>query len=245
MGDHIIKREMVLVPKTSYIYRVHHRIMEGDCQYDHGPRFVELDKFYIDKYPVTNHMFKEFLTESGYAPDDSTNFLKHWDNGTYPEGTANHPVVWVSLKDAQEYSKWYGLRLPKDTEWQLAASGTLKYKWPWGNDFDEECLNTTGEIAPVDSHPLGASPFGCLDMTGNAWEWIGDVQDDGEHIFTFLRGGSFYKAPHYWHAEGGPHPTDFHLKFQLLNEALNRNATVSFRCVKDIKAADKGGREDE
>lgn len=242
MKEDLISREQVLVQESSYIYRVQHRIMEGDCQYDHGPRLVNLKSFYIDKYPVTNRMFKVFLSESGYTPSDCSNFLKHWENGTYPDGMGNHPVVWVSLEDARHYAKWYGLRLPNDAEWQFAACGTQKYKWPWGNDFNEELCNANVQTTPVNQYPGGASLWGCFDMTGNAWEWIGDVQDDGEHIFTFIRGGSYYKAPHYWHAEGGPHPTDFHLKFQLLNEGLNRNATVGFRCVKD---ADVSGTEGE
>jgi iron(II)-dependent oxidoreductase len=28
-----------------------------------------------------------------------------------------------------------------------------------------------GGTAPVDAHPGGASPYGCLDMTGDVWEW--------------------------------------------------------------------------
>src|SRR6185295_8714792 len=62
--------------------------------------------------------------------------------------------------------------------------------------------------APAGSYPDGASPYGALDMAGNAWEWVADLIDDGyyarspyknplgpaageEHV---LRGGSWWAA---------------------------------------------------
>lgn len=225
----------VFVPGASYIYRCQHRIMEGDCQCEHGPFLVTVADFYIDKYPVTNEQFKRFIDESGYRPADGHNYLKHWDGNTYPEGKEHHPVVWVSQEDARAYAKWNGGRLAKEAEWQLAAAGLEKLKWPWGETFKAEYCNGSGsDTVAVDTYSDYASPYGCVDMTGNAWEWVEDTVDDELHKFTFLRGGSYYKAAHTWHAEGGPQPTDFHLKFQLLNEGLNRNETVGFRCVKEV-----------
>lgn len=226
--------QQTLIKQARYIYRVQHRIMEGDCQYDHGPRLVDMAPFHIDKYPVTNLKFKRFLDGSGYRPADDSSFLKHWNGKTFPEGLENHPVVWVSHKDAKAYAAWYGGRLPRDAEWQLAAGGKLKLKWPWGNSFERgRCNSDMGATTAVDSYPEGVSPYDCYDMCGNTWEWMDDIIDDGKHLFTFIRGGCHYKAPHIWHAEGGPHPTDFHLKFLLLNEGLNRCGTVGFRCVKE------------
>lgn len=226
--------EQVLVRGGAYIYRVQHRIMEGDCQFDHGPRAVATADLYFDKYPVTNERFKRFLDDSGYRPQDDRNFLKHWRDGVCPERLMLHPVVWVSLADARAYASWAGGRLPRDGEWQWAAGGPERRKWPWGNMFDKTKCNAAGDgTTPVNLYPEGASPFGLMDMCGNAWEWMEEEIDDGEHRFALLRGGSHYKAPHMWHAEGGPHPTDFHLKFPLLNEALNRCETVGFRCVKE------------
>jgi len=224
--------EVVLIPATSYIYRVSHRTMEGDCQVDHGPRMVHLPSFRIGRYPVTNHLFQRFLSESGYCPKDEENFLKHWQNGIYPEEAAHHPVVWVSHADACAYAVWAGGRLPTDEEWQLAAGGMDKHPWPWGSAYREELCNASGnETTAVDAFPGGASPFGCMDMCGNTWEWTREVVDDGHHLFTLLRGGSSYKAQDHWHADGGPKRNDFHWKFPLLNEALNRCGTVGFRCV--------------
>jgi formylglycine-generating enzyme required for sulfatase activity len=224
---------MIFVPKGKFIYRVVHRVMEGDCQYDHGPRPVEAGAFYAEKYPVTNRRYAVFLKESGYEPADGTNFLRHWRGDRCPAEYLDYPVTWVSLKDARAYATYYGCRLPKDFEWQYIAGGNDKRLYPWGEHFDPSLCNTGEEITPVDAFPEGAGPFGHFDLCGNTWEMVDDEIDDGEHIFSFLRGGSSYKAPHFWHAEGGSHRNDYHLKMQLLNEGLNRCGTVSFRCLRD------------
>lgn len=232
----ILYHEMVPIPSASYIYRVVHRVMEGDCEYDHGPRLVSMPAFAIGKYPVTNAMFQTFLHQTGYQPSDSHNFLKHWQNGACPAGMENHPVVWVSQNDAKAYAKWAGGRLPKDYEWQYAAAGPDARKYPWGDLPRKDCCNGQGKsLTPVDRYPQGESVFGVADLIGNAREWVDDVVDDGMHRFTFLRGGCFYQAPHFWHTDGGARPTDHHLKFQLLSEGQNRCSTTSFRIVKEVE----------
>lgn len=229
-------RDQVFIPKTTYIYRVRHRIMEGDCQYDHGPRVVTVGPLYADKYPVTNAQYYQFVLDSGYLPQDTSGYLKHWKDGKYLPEDADCPVVNVSPKDAMAYASFYGCRLPLDYEWQLMAAGPGKKTYPWGNTFDfSYCSAEKEKPSPVNIHPEGASEYGCEDMCGNTMEWTGDLIDDGMHLFTFLRGGSFYKAPHFWHAEGGCHRNDFHLKFPLLNEAMNRCETVGFRCVREVE----------
>ena len=231
-----LEQESVRVEKTSYIYRVVHRIMEGDCQTEHGPIAKEVGPLLADKYCVTNHMFYEFIQASGYQPEDTRNYLKHWENGCYKEGEENLPVVNVSLNDAKAYAEFYGKRLPKDYEWQYLAAGEEKVHWPWGNKLDYKKCNVYGSgLEDVDARPEGVSPFGLYNMCGNVWELTDEIIADGDkdHYFTLLRGGCYYRAPHYWHAEGGAVPNDFHLKMHLLGEAMNRNETVGFRCVKD------------
>jgi len=230
---------MIEIPQGEFIYRVEHRIMEGDCQYDHGPRPVKAGPLYVDKFPVTNYLFKIFLDESGYNPSDKSNFLKHWNEGICPSALKEHPVTWVSQTDAKAYAGFYGCRLAKDYEWQYIAGGLEKWPYPWGKFFDPALCNSKssreGDTTPVDKYPDGAGPFGNMDLCGNTWEWVDDIIDDGMHIFTFLRGGSSYAAPHFWHAEGGPCKNNYHLKMQLLNEGINRSGTVSFRCVRDCE----------
>ena len=227
--------QMIHIMPDRYIYRVVHRIMEGDCEYDHGPRMVDIKELWVDKYPVTNGKFKVFIDATGYRPKDDHNFLKHWVNGKCPELQVDDPVTWVSQEDARAYAAWAGKRLPYDYEWQYIAAGLKKLLYPYGDYLDKtKCNHDTGRLTPVNQYPQGASPFGVMDMCGNAHEWVEDFIDDGMHRFTFLRGGCYFQAPHFWHTDGGARPTNHHLKFQLLNEGQNRCQTTSFRCVKEV-----------
>jgi formylglycine-generating enzyme required for sulfatase activity len=75
----------------------------------------------IDETPVTNAQFATFLRETGYHPQYTENFLRHWSAGQPPAGKVDHPVVWVDLDDARAYASWAGKRLPTEEEWQFAA----------------------------------------------------------------------------------------------------------------------------
>ena len=227
--------EMIRIPEATYVYRVVHRIMEGDCACDHGPTVKHMPAFEIGKYPVTNALYYEFIQASGYHPTDDHNFLKHWVDGKYREEEANDPVVWVSQKDAKAYAAWTGGRLPHDWEWQYAAAGPEGKNYPWGALLDKSRCNGDGKaLTPVDRYPGGSSDFGLMDLIGNAREWVEELVDDGMHRFTFLRGGCYFQAQHFWHTDGGPRPTNHHLKFQLLSESQNRCGTTSFRIVKEV-----------
>lgn len=234
----MVEQEWVKIEKDTYIYRVQHRIMEGDCQMDHGPKSVTLNPFYASKYAVTNHMYYQFLQESGYEPQEKHNYLKHWKDGKYLKGQEDFPVVNISYDDANTYAKFYGYRLPSEEEWQYMASGQNHNKWPWGNEKDySRCNVYTGILEKVDSRDEGISPFGMHHMCGNVWEFVGEKMKDGDgdHYFIVLRGGSCYSGEHYWHIESGAIPNDSHLKVHLLGMGMDRYETVGFRCVKEVQ----------
>jgi len=246
-GQNANRSNMVLIPAGKFTMHVEYRWREGlslDTLIvdDRGIRYscteeVYVPAFYIDKTEVTNEQFKQFLDETGYKPKWPQNFLRNWHNGVYPKGKANHPVVWVSLEDAKAYAKWAGKRLPTEAEWQKAAQGTDGRTWPWGNVFDPNKANIDSrDTKPVGSYPEGASPYGCLDMVGNVWEWTDSFQSDGYHYFSWIRGGSYFLAKgSRWYMQGGARANYQRAKFWYMTPALNRSATIGFRCVMDAK----------
>jgi len=200
-----------------------------------APRTLEMRRFYMDRTPVTNAVFAEFLAATGYAPADRSNFLKHWAGGKPPAGLADHPVVWVSLDDVRAYAAWAGKRLPTEAEWQYAAQGPDGRTYPWGPKMEPGRCNTKlGRTTAVTAFPAGASPFGVLDLVGNVWQIVNDVYDDGVYRFGIIRGGSFYSPENsVWYVKSGPLPADRTQMLLLIAPGLDRAATVGFRCVKD------------
>jgi iron(II)-dependent oxidoreductase len=200
-----------------------------------APRTLEMRRFYMDRTPVTNAAFAEFLEATGYRPADRSNFLEHWVDGKPPAGEGDHPVRWISLDDARAYAKWAGKRLPTEAEWQYAAQGTDGRAFPWGMKMEPgRCNDKFNRTTHVTAFPEGASPFGVLDLVGNVWQVMDDVYDNGVYRYGIIRGGSYY-APEksVWYVKSGPLAVDRVQIHLLVAPGLDRAATVGFRCVKD------------
>jgi iron(II)-dependent oxidoreductase len=129
---------------------------------------VYLPPFLIEKTLVTNREYKEFVDNAHYIPPGN------WKNRTYPPGRGNYPVTFVSMENARDYARFRRARLCTEEEWEKAARGIDKRMWPWGNTWDPRRANanyTVGDTSPVNRFPMGASPYGVLDMAGNVFEW--------------------------------------------------------------------------
>ena len=245
---------MVKIPASDYIFRVQGIEIEGfndvsvDVQYaweDAARRFHEhrmhIDAFFMDKYPVTNAQFKNFLDATHYHPADDLNFLRDWKNGSYPDGWANKPVTWVSLEDARAYAAWAGKRLPHEWEWQYVAQGGDENRiYPWGNTWAPDSVpvpdkgRSLNSPDDVDAHPSGASPFGVVDMVGNVWQWTDEYLDDHTRG-GILRGGSHYQPQgSIWYFPQA-YRNDQHGKLLLMAPSYDRSGTLGFRCVKDAQ----------
>lgn len=130
-----------------------------------------------------------------------------------------HPVTGVSWFEAEAYAKFAGRRLPTEAEWERAASwdesSRSKRRYAWGDEAPDAARANFGRrhwgTTPVGSYPRGASAAGCLDMTGNVWEWTSTPFEgfpgfepfpypeysaewfDGDH--RILKGGSWATSP--------------------------------------------------
>jgi len=177
-------------------------------EYQTGRRRV-LPDFYISKTEVTNAEYAEFLravAEKGDAlwthplqPRNKSHKPLEWE--TRGENAPREPVVGVDWFDAYAFAQWKGGRLPTEEEWERAARGDDGRRYPWGEEWDPARCNSaevdsSGRIVrplglmPVGSFPAGASPYGVLDMAGNAREWTAGVVT-GEQDKAIVRGGSY------------------------------------------------------
>lgn len=173
--------EMVTVPAGAFL------MGSNDGPQDERPAHrVNLPEFAIDRLPVTNAQFAAFLNAVGPVngkgerlfdvDDPDARIHKIGARWTADRGYENHPVVEVSWAGARDYCAWSGRRLPTEAEWEKAARGTDGRNYPWANMPPDRSRARFGaaynETAPVASFPAGASPYGVLDMAGNAWEWV-------------------------------------------------------------------------
>jgi formylglycine-generating enzyme required for sulfatase activity len=242
---------MVLVRGGKYRFKVSGVEIEGgdgpgvDFQYPwedlprrHHDKDMDMQGFYIDKYPVTNAQFQQFLDASGYRPRDEHNFLKNWQGRTYPQGWDRKPVTWVALEDARAYAAWAGKRLPHEWEWQYAAQGNDSRPYPWGKTPGPNALpkpEAGRQLRPptdVDAHPRGASPCGAMDLVGNVWQWTDEYVDEHTRA-AVVRGGSYYRpGGSMWYF---PQNTrlDQHGKYLLMAPSKDRSPMLGFRCVVD------------
>lgn len=129
---------------------------------------VYLDAFWIDQTEVTNAMYANCVKAGVCQALPSF----------YPEGpnVDNYPVVFVPWSEAKQYCEWAGRSLPTEAQWEKAARGTDGRLYPWGNQPpDKTRLNyVVGDMTQVGAYPAGVSPYGALDMAGNAPEWVAD-----------------------------------------------------------------------
>jgi formylglycine-generating enzyme required for sulfatase activity len=155
---------------------------------------VFIEEFQIARGPVTNAQYALFISATGEDPP------RHWNRGIFNAKRANDPVTYVSWHAARRYCEWLssvtrsGIRLPTEPQWEKAARGCLDSRqFPWGNIFDRKRANTKeaglGAVSPVGAYPLGASPYGCLDMCGNVYEFTaslwGHDQQEAQYRYPY------------------------------------------------------------
>ena len=189
---------------------------------------LELSSYWIGKTEVTNAQFRPFVEGDGYTNRDywtaagwawqQENKLTqpaYWNEAQWNGDT--QPVVGVSWFEAVAYCRWlskqtgHEFRLPSEAEWEKAARGPDGLIWPWGNTWEAGRSNSSEagvkQTTTVGQYPIGASPYGALDMAGNVWEWGAtkwgkpypyQIEDEWQTAYLeadvsrVLRGGAWY-----------------------------------------------------
>lgn len=154
---------------------------------------VNLETYWIDRYPVTCGQYERFMEAEGYQnPNWWSNAGWEWlqsQQVTQPlywsdhPCWTNHPVCGVSWYEAEAYARFVGKRLPTEAEWEKAASWNSETKvqriYPWGEEVldSDRCNhdNAFNQTTPVDAYPNGQSAYGLYDTLGNVWEWTDSV----------------------------------------------------------------------
>lgn len=232
---------MVLVPagefmpgyKPFFLFRL----------FGYSLKTVSLPAFWIDKEPVTNGEYAEFVKAHPGVGTPS-----HWNGKlmTIDHDMFFHPVVNVTWENARAYAKWIGKRLPTVHEWEKAARGGVDCRtYPWGDQSPKRnsghCnfgqLKNRKKIIPQTTRP-GAyshtknSPYGCVDMCGNVQEWTEERKEVSNAVYAGLKGGS-WAAPSYYLPIGKTN-------YEIISKSAN---DIGFRLVKDEMRRGGGGAE--
>ncbi|MEM7634883.1 MAG: SUMF1/EgtB/PvdO family nonheme iron enzyme [Pseudomonadota bacterium] len=192
-----------------------HSVTRKNKWYESEPdrRTVNLPAFHIMRTPVTNALYARFIEATGHrAPDvDRKTWqgyrLVHpykrtrqfaWPEGRAPDGREQHPVVMVSRADADAFANWLSAQtgkqwsLPTEQQWEKAARGADGNRFPWGDTFNPDVLNSHDKgpftTMPVGSFTDGASPYGLLDPAGQVFEWTSTSTSARRSI---VKGGSW------------------------------------------------------
>ena len=198
-----IKLEMVKIPAGSFLMGSADND-ETALDYEMPQHRVNLQEFYLGKYPVTQEQYQAVM---GHNPSNFKSFFKD---------TSKNPVEKVSWNDAQEFCRRLSektgkkYRLPSEAEWEYACRAGTQTRYYFGNnEYQLGEYAWYEENSDSKTHPVGQKKpnnWGLYDLHGNVWEWCedgwhgnyenapkdGSSWNDSQRSMRPLRGGSWY-----------------------------------------------------
>ncbi|MDQ7822331.1 MAG: SUMF1/EgtB/PvdO family nonheme iron enzyme [Candidatus Eremiobacteraeota bacterium] len=232
---------MIWIPQGEALLGAHHDDREGRPE-ERPLHMAVLSPYWAYEQPVTNRQFARFVSLTGYEPEGE--WEEYWE-----KSGDEYPVVQVSWNDARAYCGWARAELPTEAQWERGARGTDERVYPWGSFFDVCRLNCWDSPkapwkahffeekgpSPPGAYPGGASPWGCLDMAGNVWEWCLDSFNEGFYKAA-PRVNPFHESPKtpYKVAKGGAWnelPRNCRIARRLKVEAVSAAKERGFRAV--------------
>lgn len=206
----------------------------------HAIERVTIGDFRIDQTEVTIGAFRSHLKgqvtkaeREGGGFEYSAGWTRRkgwtWEKPYGTEGKESEPVVHVTWKEASDFCKNAGGRLPRFEEWKRAAyseqraspsDGFIKgqtYRYPVGNE-PQGMNNSRRRHFPVGTTKRGVN--GLYDMGANVWEWLADRRGDD----ALTAGGSWWYGSEMTRVAGAQwKPANFYAVY------------IGFRCVYDVK----------
>ncbi len=166
-------------------------------------------------------------------------------------GMATLPAVQVTWDGASRYCHQVGKRLPTEAEWELAARGPERRRFPWGAEpprcdgvvfgrgDPRGCPAQPAGFAAVGTSTQDVTSTGLRDLGGNAAEWVqdqflGPYGDCGACRDPLARDDSISLADDFRIYRGGSFPTVAWASRTTTRSRQKRTAAleaVGFRCA--------------
>jgi len=259
-----LSESMALVPEGEVVLGpIDQALDDGKLDNDelalHDGKLVRVAALFLDRFPVTNQQFQEFVDGGGYeqmsiwdphiwpAVLDFVDLSgchgpRLWKQGRFDHGQEHYPVVGVSWYEAAAYARWVGKRLPTDAEWVKAGSWPVECgsathaqrKYPWGDAMDLSRANLwgsgRGRTVPVTDFAGGVSVGGVYQLIGNVWEWTSGNFRPSDHPAGELSLSAPLRS-----IRGGAFDTYLDnqatCQFQSGEDPLQRRHNIGFRCA--------------
>jgi formylglycine-generating enzyme required for sulfatase activity len=216
-----------------------------------GTAVVEVKRFALDRHPVTNAEFLEFVTAhpewrrgAVAALFADPQYLGHWAGATAlgERAGAQQPVTRVSWFAAKAYCEARGARLPTWYEWEYAAAADERSpdarkdpKWR------QRILDWYAQPSSIPLPDVGATPanwYGVGDLHGVVWEWVLDYnallvsadgrEQDGPDKALYCGAGALGMEDREQYA------VLMRIAFLSSLEARYATAGLGFRCAEDL-----------
>ncbi len=262
----VLQTKMALVPDGTVILGDTEEpalgITANDGEWQMRRRAVRVSPYFLDRYPVTNREFYEFVAAGGYEQ------ITYWDTAIWPAvldfvdqtqqpgprfwsdgycapGQENHPVIGVCWYEAAAYARWAGKRLPTDAEWvkagvwpvHLSDTQSSQRRYPWGDSMDRVKANLwgsgPGSTVAVGEYEDGVSVGGIYQLIGNVWEWTRSDYAPG-----YFPPEEFISESPLKSVRGGAFDTYFDnqaaCQFQSGDVQMARRRNIGFRCALSV-----------
>jgi gamma-glutamyl hercynylcysteine S-oxide synthase len=205
---------------------------------------VELGPYAIDRAPVTNGEYAEFVVDGGYErrelwtaagwawreAEQARSPLYWTDDGrerrfdSSEPRDARRPAMHVSCFEAEAYARWAGGRLPTEQEWEHAAVVL---------DGDRH-----GNLDQLDFGPGVAGPF-----VGDCWEWTASELGGypGFRAFPYPEYSQVFFDAGYRVLRGASwatRPSVARATFRNWDHPQRRQIFSGFRCAYDSEGAE-------